>query len=213
MTRIRYTLVALLLVFSSAIASDLPLVSECEKPVYSLSQYDSDPELMLELAIKAYRECLYNVVISHSDPEAGSQSESKAAYREIERIELDQQAVWPQTEIVQIAQSTGLWTEDRSAAALSIPADWGTALYVVLFRSDAKPLVVNISRVGPALFLKLGLAPQSEYEKYEIQPVEWLEETESQVMLSVRLHAWRDGQRYTVSTPIAVDDEGFVIWQ
>jgi len=213
MARKRYTLLALLLVFSPLIANDLPRASDCEKPVYSLDKYDSDQELMLELDIKAYKECLLHVVDSHNQSEVGSAGERKAAQRELERIYLDQQAVWPQTDIIQAAQSTGLWTDGRSAAAVSILAEWGTGVYVVLSRKDEMPLVVNVTRIGSALFTKLGLAARSEYERYEIEPVECLEETDSRFMLSVRLRAWRDGQRYTVSAPAIVSADGSIIWQ
>ncbi len=213
MAWIRYTLLALLPVFSPVIANDLPRLSDCEKPVYSLDQYESDQELMLELDIKAYKECLLHVVDSHNQSDAGRPRERMTAARKLEQIDLDQQAVWPQTEVIHVAQSTGLWTQNRSAAAVSISDDWGTGVYVVLNRENDAPLVVNITRIGSALFIKLGLADRTEYESYEIQPVEWLEETNARFILSVRLRAWRDGQRYTVSAPVVVNADGSVIWQ
>ena len=85
----RYTLLALLLVASSVNASDLRQVADCEKPIYSLDQYASDQDLMLELAIKAYEECLLFVAYDHEQSEKGSHSEIAKANRAIERIPLD----------------------------------------------------------------------------------------------------------------------------
>ena len=208
-----YSLIILLSIVAPAIATELPQVADCEKPIYSLDQYESDKELLLELEIQAYKECLLNVAYGHEQSETGSQIEIRKAKRAIERIPLDWQAVWPLTNVIEIARSGGLWTKNKRAAAVSIVDDSGTHVYVVLIVPDSDFLVADITPIERGLFGKLGRADRSEYERFETKPVEWLEETDDHFLLDVRLRAWRNGQRYTVSGPVIVKVDGLVIWQ
>ncbi len=91
------TLIAIFCMAAPAIAGDLPQVADCEKPFYSLDQYETDSELMLDLAVKAYKECLLHVVYSHEQSDVGSSVEVAGAERAIKQIDADLQTVWPQS--------------------------------------------------------------------------------------------------------------------
>lgn len=76
------------------LANDLPMVEDCEQPTYSLDQYESDKELMLELAVKAYKECLFNVVDSHEQSESGRVGEVTRARQAIDQADIDLEEFW-----------------------------------------------------------------------------------------------------------------------
>ena len=116
-------------------------------------------------------------------------------------------------DLIAEAKESGIWTDDRAAAAVSIPMNGRTGVYVLLVQSDGKYATVDISRIEDGLFKKLGLAERGDYEKYETQPVEWSTPDGGNRMLIVRLQAWRDGQRYTVKGPVIIRSDGSVLWQ
>ncbi len=202
-----YTSVAILLAVSQSVASESPRVSDCEEPVYALDRSNPRPELHLELGIMRYRECLLYVV------DAGDSSEAQEAKFALQRVLLNQQSVWPLTDVIESAQTEGLWTDSNTAAALSIRNDLGTHVYVVLARPDRESLAVDITPIEYGLLGKLGTSDRSQYERFETEPVEWLDVTEDYFLLNVRLRAWRDGQRYTVFGPVRINADGTVIWQ
>ncbi len=88
-----------------------------------------------------------------------------------------------------------------------------TGVYVLLMRPNGEYTIADISRIQDGLFTKLGLAEPADYERYETQPVEWITLEGGNLLLKVRLRAWRDGQRYTVSGPVIIRPDGSVLWQ
>ena len=116
-------------------------------------------------------------------------------------------------DLVTEARASGLWTDDGAAAAVSIPMDDRTGVYVLLMRPNGEYTIADISRIQDGLFTKLGLAEPADYERYETQPVEWITLEGGNLLLKVRLRAWRDGQRYTVSGPVIIRPDGSVLWQ
>ena len=116
-------------------------------------------------------------------------------------------------DLIAEARASGLWTDDGTAAAVSIPMDNRTGVYVLLVRPNGEYTIADISRIERGLFTTLGLATPADYEKYETQPVEWITLEDGNLLLKVRLQAWRDGQRYTVSAPVIIRPDGSVLWQ
>ena len=71
----------------------------------------------------------------------------------------------------------------------------------------------DITTIEYALFKKLGKAERSDDDQFETEPVNWLEDSSTRFMLSVRLRVWRHEQRYAVYGPVIVNADGSVIWQ
>lgn len=91
-----FSLIAILLAAVPAHANDLPKVADCDEPEYSLDQYEDDKELMLELAVKAYKECLLHVVHSHQQSDSGNESEIAKASKALKAADIGLQAVFAQ---------------------------------------------------------------------------------------------------------------------
>jgi hypothetical protein len=212
MNRYLLTLIFLFSSVTQSLAGELPKVSDCEEPVYALDDSSPDPELTLELGIMAFKECLLHLIDSHKQSSSGDQSEIQMARRAIEKTYLDIQALFPRTDVVGAAKETGLWTDDRKAAAVVADTKAGN-VFVVLETAQEQYLVANVSPIVSGLFAKLGTTDRSDYERYVVEPVRWLNQTDSQVVAEFRLRAWRDGQRYSVTGPVAVNSDGTVDWQ
>ena len=116
-------------------------------------------------------------------------------------------------DLIAEAKATGTWNDDRTAAAVSIPSENRTGVYVMLVQPNGEHTTIDISRIEDGLFAKLGTADRAEYEKYETTPIEWTALEDGKLLLKVRLRAWRDGQRYTVSGPVIIRPDGSVLWQ
>lgn len=119
----------------------------------------------------------------------------------------------PEIDLVAEAKASGIWNDDRTAGAVSIPGDSRSNIYVLLLLPNGDHKTTDISRIEDGLFAKLGTAERSEYERYETTPIEWKTLEDGDFLLKVRLRAWRDGQRYTVSGPVIVRTDGSVLWQ
>lgn len=209
----RLNLFALMLAWPLAFANDIPRVAECQKPVYSLDHYEGDQEQMLKVAIESYKACLLHVVSSYEKSGRGSPYETRFAERAIERIDLDMQAVWPRTEIIESARDHGLWSEDQTAAAVSIRDEYRNHIYVLVAQPAGGFFVVDITPIEQALVGKLGTFDKSEYEHLETHPAEWLSKSYDHWILSVRLEAWREGRRYVVDGPVVIKFDGTIVWQ
>lgn len=116
-------------------------------------------------------------------------------------------------DLVAEANASGIWTSDRTAAAVSIPMKNRTAVYVLLMNPSGEFTTADVSRIEDGVFRKLGLAQRSDYERYETRPIELSTLDDGNLLLKVRLRAWRNGQRYTVSGPVIVRADGSVLWQ
>lgn len=78
----RFAPLVLVIVALQSKAEELPTVNDCEQPAYSLEQYESDHELMLELDVKAYKECLFYVAFRHEQSDDGNRLEIDKALAE-----------------------------------------------------------------------------------------------------------------------------------
>ena len=119
----------------------------------------------------------------------------------------------PELDLIAEAEASGMWNDDRTAVAVSIPQENCTGVYVLLMRPNAEHTTADISRIEDGLFAKLGTAARSAYQKYETVPIEWTTLEDGNLLLMVRLQAWRDGQRFTVSGPVIIRPDGSVLWQ
>jgi hypothetical protein len=119
----------------------------------------------------------------------------------------------PDIDWIAEAEASGVWNDNRTAAAISIPSENRTNIYVLLVHPDDQHVAIDISRIEDGLFAKLGTADRTEYEKYESTPIEWEALENGKLLLTVRLRVWRDGQRYTVSGPVIIRPDGSVLWQ
>lgn len=119
----------------------------------------------------------------------------------------------PEIDLIAEAKATGTWNDDKTAAAVSIPSENRTGVYVLLVQANGEHTTTDISRIEDGLFAKLGTADRAEYEMYETAPIEWMTLEDGNLLLMVRLRAWRDGQRYTVAGPVIIRPDGSVLWQ
>lgn len=60
---------------------------------------------------------------------------------------------------------------------------------------------------------KLGLNVRETYDSFALGPVKWIERSDGLYMLEIKTHAWKDGQRYTVSEPVVISAEGKPLWR
>jgi hypothetical protein len=104
-------------------------------------------------------------------------------------------------------------TGDSSKCAKLTDADGSIELIVEVLLPDQTIKTLDVTRVESGLFGKLGVEGKSGYERYTVSLVRWAEGAQDNDILFVQLQAWKEGQRYTVSGPIAITDNGEIIWQ
>ena len=104
----------------------------------------------------------------------------------------------------------GLWRQDLNAVAVAWPEGMGYRTYVFVRQGDGSYAATNASRVvANAAFGYFGW-PADEYERYETAPVDWRMTDNGHSLLYVRVRAWRQGQRYTVTGHYLVSPDGSV---
>jgi hypothetical protein len=104
-------------------------------------------------------------------------------------------------------------TKDSSKCAKLTDVDDSVEITVEVQLPDQSTKTLDVTKVEAGLFGKLGIAGKSSYERHTLSLLRWSEDTEDADILYVQLQAWKDGQRYTVSGPIAITDGGEIIWQ
>lgn len=65
---------------------------------------------------------------------------------------------------------------------------------------------VDVSQVTFVNLGKLGIAKKEDYEKIVTKPVKWLKSTVELQIIEFQTQAWRNGQRYTVSEPVLINN-------
>jgi hypothetical protein len=111
---------------------------------------------------------------------------------------------------LRIALKNGLRHPEGTAVAVVIPFAKASLLLIALKRSDGRFLVADVSSVESGNFGKLG-RPRTDYERYETQPVKWLQRDDGLFQVVMRTRAWRMGQRYTVAEPLVIKHDGTVL--
>jgi hypothetical protein len=110
------------------------------------------------------------------------------------------------------ALDTGLWNSNRTAVAICFTNSKASTVFVFLKQTGGKYLAVDASVEGLGIGL-IGIAPRSAYERLELTPVQWLHRDDGMFMVLMRTRAWKAGQRYTVSTPLLIRQDGTILRQ
>ncbi len=111
-----------------------------------------------------------------------------------------------------LALTRGLWNSNRTAVAISVTNSPAPSAWVFLKRSNNGYLAVDLSTDGLGIGL-IGNAARSAYERLELVPIEWLPREDGMLMVVMRTRAWKGGQRYTVSKPILIRQDGTLLRQ
>ena len=104
-------------------------------------------------------------------------------------------------------------TKDSSKCAKLIEKEALVEIVVEVQLPDQTTKKLDVTKIENGLFGKLGRAGKSSYENHSLSLLRWSEGAKDIDILFVQLQAWKDGQRYTVSGPIAITDDGKIIWQ
>lgn len=100
-----------------------------------------------------------------------------------------------------------LWNSDKTAFAFCESKEKTTCFII------ANNIPTNVSRIENANLGKLGLPRKKRYEKIETFPSKWVEENQNGNLISFTTRAWINGQRYTVSGPVFVRNDGVYVQQ
>ncbi|TVZ39045.1 hypothetical protein P886_3432 [Alteromonadaceae bacterium 2753L.S.0a.02] len=100
-----------------------------------------------------------------------------------------------------------LWNSDKTALAFCESKEKTTCFII------ANNIPTNVSHIETANLGKLGLAGKNQYEKIETFPSEWVAEKQNGNLISFTTRAWVNGQRYTVSGPVFVRNDGVCVHQ
>jgi hypothetical protein len=107
---------------------------------------------------------------------------------------------------------TGLWNSNRTAVAICLTNSKASTVFVFLKQTGGKYLAVDASIEGLGIW-QIGIAPRSAYERLELTPVQWLDREDGMFMVLMRTRAWKAGQRYTVSKPLLIQQDGTILHQ
>lgn len=116
------------------------------------------------------------------------------------------------TDEISRALDSGLWNSNRTALAISLTNSTAPTVFAFLLQSGGKYLAVNLSIEGLGLG-QIGIAPRSAYERLELTPMQWLDRQDGMFMVLMRTRAWKTGQRYTVSKPLLIRQDGTILQQ
>lgn len=113
-----------------------------------------------------------------------------------------------------------VWKKDKSAVALCFLHP-DASLCLVAYRSANGYSISDVSRVEGMNFGKLGFE-RPIYDRFVTEATEW-NETGSFIytnfggrarhQVSFRTRAWLDGQRFTVTEPLILDEEWKPLWR
>ena len=110
------------------------------------------------------------------------------------------------------ALNTGLWNSNRTGVAVCLTNSKASTAFVFLKQTGGDYLAVDISTEGLGIW-QIGIAPRSAYERLELTPVRWLARDDGMFMVLMRTRAWKAGQRYTVSKPVLIRQDGTILRQ
>lgn len=110
------------------------------------------------------------------------------------------------------ALDAGLWNSNRTAVAISLTNLKAPTAFVFLKQTDGKYLTVDASVEGLGI-AAIGSAGRSAYERLELTPIQWLRRDDGMFMVLMRTRAWKAGQRYTVSKPLLIRQDGTILQQ
>jgi len=106
-----------------------------------------------------------------------------------------------------VSASETLWREDKNAKAYCESSNETVCTVVV---SD---ILTDVSVIEDKNVGKLGVAPKEKYEKVVTFPSKWLRSNSDGDLIVFTTLAWLQGQRYTVSGMVFVNNKGKYVHQ
>ncbi|MCF2948878.1 hypothetical protein L0668_12225 [Paraglaciecola aquimarina] len=100
-----------------------------------------------------------------------------------------------------------LWNSDKTALAFCDSKEQ-TVCFVI-----ANSIATNVSRIENANLGKLRITEKEQYEKIQTFPSKWLADKPNGNLISFTTMAWKDGQRYTITGPVFVSNDGSYVEQ
>jgi len=110
------------------------------------------------------------------------------------------------------AMDAGLWNGSRTAVAICLPKQKVPAAWVFIRQPGGNFLSVDVSKEGLGIG-RIGIAPQSAYERLELAPVAWPQGDAEMLTIIMRTRAWKAGRRYTISKPLWIRQDGTILQQ
>jgi len=136
-----------------------------------------------------------------------------AAAESGDRLVVAAQAIMPSgTALTEIGSALrgGVWRQDQAAVAVTLPRENETLVYVFVRQPDGSYAATDATRViSLAAFGFFGW-PAEEFERFEIQPLDWAMREGGLSLLFTQVRAWREGQRYTSSDVFFVGADGSI---
>jgi hypothetical protein len=102
---------------------------------------------------------------------------------------------------------TGLWHDDSSAVAISIPRQNEYMTFVFRRQPDGALSAADVSWVANTVFGAWGF-PRDDIERFETKPVRWQSGNRGNLLLWIQTRGWRKGQRYTGTDVYLVFPDG-----
>lgn len=90
----------------------------------------------------------------------------------------------------------GLWSDDSSAVAISIPRQDEYMTFVFRLQPDGTFSATDVSWIANTVFGAWGF-PRDEIERFETKPVSWRSGNRGNLLLRIQTRGWREGRRYT----------------
>jgi hypothetical protein len=101
----------------------------------------------------------------------------------------------------------GVWHDDLSAVAISIPRKNEYMTFVFRRQPDGSFSGQDVSWIANTVFGVWGF-PRSEIERFETKPLKWQASLNGNLLLYVQTRGWREGQRYTGTDVYLVFPDG-----
>ena len=120
---------------------------------------------------------------------------------------------------IELGIKNAVWKKDKSAVAMSFQGV-ESSLCIVVYKNE-KFLVSDVSKVENDNFANLGFK-RLHYDRYLTEPTVWTEtgrfnytnfSDRTLHQITFRTRAWRNGQRYTVSESLILDEAWKPLWR
>lgn len=108
---------------------------------------------------------------------------------------------------IRSALATGLWHDDPSAVAISVPRQNEYLTFVFRRQPDGAFSAEDVSWAANTVFGVWGFR-REEIERFETTPIGWRPGSGGNLLLVIQTRGWRAGQRYTGSDIYLVFPDG-----
>ena len=110
---------------------------------------------------------------------------------------------------VSLTLGGGLWRRDAGAVAVTLPRANGTLAFVFVRQLDGSFAATDATQVIARSAFGFFGWPEEEYERYEIELLDWTLRDGDPSLLRVQVRAWREGRRYTTGGQFLVGADGW----